>query len=133
MDFDFYEKYEEQFIGATYIKNHHGPTPVEFKKIIEDMIENTEIRKVKDSYFKYPQTKYLPLKKYDPTQLKAHEKETIDEVINRLSDMNASQISEYSHGDIPWLGTENGEPINYEAVFYRTVQYSARYNQDTDV
>src|SRR3990170_1823251 len=26
MDFDFYEKYEEQLIGATYQKNKYGPT-----------------------------------------------------------------------------------------------------------
>src|SRR3989344_537430 len=32
IDFDFYEKYEEQLIGASYIKNHYGPTPVEFVK-----------------------------------------------------------------------------------------------------
>ena len=28
IDFDFYEKYEEQLIGATYIKNRYGPTPI---------------------------------------------------------------------------------------------------------
>ena len=33
IDFDYYEKFEEQLIGATYIKNHFGPTPVEFKKL----------------------------------------------------------------------------------------------------
>jgi len=27
IDFNFYEKYEEQLIGATYKKNHHGPPP----------------------------------------------------------------------------------------------------------
>jgi transcriptional regulator with XRE-family HTH domain len=32
IDFDFYEKYEEQLIGATYVKNHYGPTPLEFRK-----------------------------------------------------------------------------------------------------
>ena len=35
IDFDYYEKFEEQLMGSTYIKNHHGPTPVEFKKIVE--------------------------------------------------------------------------------------------------
>ena len=35
IDFDYYEKYEEQLIGAKYIKNTHGPTPVAFAKIIE--------------------------------------------------------------------------------------------------
>ena len=28
IDFDFYEKFEEQLIGATYIKNHYCPTPI---------------------------------------------------------------------------------------------------------
>lgn len=127
IDFDFYEKYEEQLIGATYIKNHYGPTPVEFKKIVEKMISDEEIFKVEHTYFKYPQTKYLPLRRADLSKLiMANEIEVIDDVLNRLSDMNASQISEYSHGDVPWLTTEDQEVIEYESVFYRTPPYSVR-------
>lgn len=126
IDFDFYEKYEEQLIGATYIKNRYGPTPVEFKKIVEKMINDKQIMTVKDSYFDYPQTKYLPLRKADLSRLKANEVELIDGVLNKLSDMNASQISDYSHNDVPWLTTENGKVIEYEAVFYRTPMYSVR-------
>ena len=33
IDFDYYEKFEEQLMGAKYIKNHFGPTPVAFPKI----------------------------------------------------------------------------------------------------
>jgi len=125
IDFDFYEKYEEQLIGATYIKNHFGPTPKEFVKIVKEM-EEKELIKIKNEYFQYPQTKYLPLRKPDLKILQAHELEIIDEVINRLSEMNATQISEYSHGDVPWLTTENGKIIDYESVFYRTAPYSVR-------
>lgn len=49
IDFNYYEKYEEQLIGATYLKNQHGPTPIEFKKIIEKMIKDKEIEKVKST------------------------------------------------------------------------------------
>ncbi|MBW1641840.1 MAG: DUF4065 domain-containing protein [Deltaproteobacteria bacterium] len=125
IDFNFYEKYEEQLIGATYIKNHHGPTPKEFIKVVEEM-EGKEIVKVKEKYFEYPQTKYLPLRKSDLTQFKAHEKEMIDDVLNTLSNMNASEISEYSHNDVPWQTAEDGEVIEYESVFYRTSPYSVR-------
>ena len=125
IDFDFYEKYEEQMIGATYIKNHYGPTPVEFKKIVGQMTDK-EIDRVKSSYFNFPQTKYLPLRKPDLTKLKASEVEIIDSVLSKLSDMNAGQISDYSHNDVPWLTTEEGEIIEYEAVFYRTAPYSVR-------
>ncbi|MDR4504088.1 MAG: DUF4065 domain-containing protein [Candidatus Scalindua sp.] len=132
IDFNFYEKYEEQLIGATYIKNHHGPTPKEFVKIVKEL-EGKDLVKVQDKYFQYPQTKYLPLRKPDLTQFKAHEKEAIDDVLNSLSNMNASEISEYSHNDVPWQTTEDGEIIEYEAVFYRTPPYSVRNYSEKEI
>lgn len=133
IDFDFYEKYEEQLIGASYIKNHYGPTPVEFKKIVEEMTADRDIIKVDDRYFKYPQTKYLPLRDADLKCLKANEIELINDVLSRLSHMNASQISEYSHNDVPWLTAENQTIIEYESVFYRTPSYSVRAGIDADI
>ena len=131
IDFDFYEKFEEQLIGATYIKNKYGPTPVEFKKIVRKMIEDKDIVKLEDNYFAYPQTKYIPKRKPDLSVLKAHEITVIDEVLNKLSEMNAAQISEYSHNDVPWLTVKDGEIIEYESVFYRTPPYSVReYGED---
>ncbi len=125
MDFDYYEKYEEQLIGATYKKNHYGPTPLEFRKIVDRML-GKEIMEVKDKYFGYPQRKYLPLRKPDLSKLKGNEIQVVDKVLERLSDMNAAQISDYSHNDVPWLTTEEGKIIGYEAVFYRTPAYSVR-------
>lgn len=133
IDFDFYEKYEEQLIGATYRKNHYGPTPIEFKEIVNDMISNKELIKVENEYFNYPQIKYLPLREPDLSVLKAHELELIDEVLNKLSHMNAKEISEYSHNDVPWLVTEEGEIIEYETVFYRTKPYSVRSYSDDEI
>ncbi|MGA2534021.1 MAG: type II toxin-antitoxin system antitoxin SocA domain-containing protein [Candidatus Aminicenantales bacterium] len=126
IDFDHYERYEEQLIGATYKKNKYGPTPMEFRKVIDQMIEANEIVKIPDKYFNYPQTKYLPLRNPDLSQLSAPEMDIIDHVLNRLSDMNAGQISEYSHNDVPWLTADEGGIIRYEAVFYRTPAYSVR-------
>jgi len=131
IDFDFYEKYEEQLIGATYFKNRYGPTPAEFQKIVKNMVKTQEVIKVESKYFQYPQTKYLPLKRADLSKLKANEIEVIDDVLNKLSDMTATLISDYSHKDIPWLTTEEGKIIEYESVFYRTPPYSVReYDED---
>ncbi len=128
IDFDFYEKYEEQIIGATYIKNDYGPTPKEFQKIIKIM-KDKDLVQIVSRYFQYPQTKYLPLRGPDLRKLKANEIKLIDDVLEKLSDMNASQISDYSHHDIPWLTTEDNGIIDYEKVFYRTSDYSVRiYN-----
>ena len=126
IDFDYFEMYEEQLVGASYMKNHHGPTPIEFKKIVDRMIEEKEIEKVKSEYFSFPQTKYLPLRTADLSTFKANEINIIDKVLRRFADMNASQISEYSHKDIPWMTTETGKIIPYESVYYRTAPYSVR-------
>jgi transcriptional regulator with XRE-family HTH domain len=133
IDFDFYEKYEEQLIGATYLKNNYGPTPAEFTEIVNKMIEDKEIEKIKSEYFTYPQIKYLPLGRSDLSKLKANEVEVIDQVLDKLSDMNAAQISEYSHNDVPWLIAEDKESIEYEAVFYRKSPYSVREYSSEDI
>ena len=131
IDFDYYEKYEEQLIGATYIKNHYGPTPVEFKDIVEDMIKRGEIVRVTSKYFNHPQRKYLPVKNPDLTKLKdARELQHIDEVLARLSDKNAMELTEYSHEDIPWVIAKDNKPLDYEAVFYRTPKTSVRNYDD---
>jgi transcriptional regulator with XRE-family HTH domain len=126
IDFDYYEKYEEQLVGATYLKNKYGPTPLEFRKIVEQMKAKRQIIEVKDKYFEYPQKKYLPLRKPDVGILKGNEMEVVDDVLDRLSNMSARQISNYSHNDVPWLTTDEGKVIEYEAVFYRTPDYSVR-------
>jgi len=131
IDFDHYERYEEQLIGATYQKNKYGPTPMEFQKIVEKMMAAREIARMPDKYFSYPQTKYLPLRESDLSFLNAREKATIDNVLDRLSEMNARQISDYVHHDVPWLTTDEGKIIPYEAVFYRTAPYSQRNDDDS--
>ncbi len=132
IDFNYYEKYEEQLTGATYIKNKYGPTPIELTKIIDQMEEMDEIRIIKDQYYGYPQKRYIPLKKADLTKLKASEKEIIDQVVNQLSDKTAAEISKYSHEDVPWKATKEKEAIDYELVFYRMPAYSVRSYPDED-
>lgn len=130
IDFDFYERYEEQLIGAVYIKNRYGPTPTHFKKLVEEMEDDGSLESVSSKYFKYKQTKYLPRRMPDLSLLSARELQMIDEVINRLGHMTATQLSDYSHGDTPWLGAEEGGEISYEMVFYRTPEYSVRSYPD---
>lgn len=130
IDFDYYEKYEEQLMGLTYIKNHHGPTPKEFIKVIEKMKNEEELEEVKSQYFKYEQLKYLPLITADLSKLNGRELEMIDAVLARLSNMSASELSEYSHLDVPWMTHDEGEEINYESVFYRNDPYSVRQYSD---
>ena len=130
IDFDFYEKFEAQLTGSRYMKNHYGPTPVEFKKIIESMKQKGEIEQVKSKYFQYDRRKYLPRREPDLSNLSGREIKHIDEVLARLSGKNANELTEYSHSDIPWRVHKNGEIISYESVFYRDQDHSVRNYED---
>jgi len=125
-DFNYYELYEEHLTGAKYRKLPYGPVPQKLDTIIGQMIEKGLIQRIKTEYYNKIQTRYIPLIKADLTELKASEKEVIDRVIQQLSDWSAAAISNYSHKDMPWLATKEGEEINYELAFYREAPFSVR-------
>lgn len=125
-DFNYYELYEEHLTGAMYRKLPYGPVPQKLDLIIGQMIDKGKLQRVKTVYHGYPQTRYLPLEKPDLTELRASEKEIIDKVIEQMSDWSAAAISHYSHKDIPWLASKDGEEINYELAFYRESPFSVR-------
>lgn len=128
IDFDYYEKFEEQLIGATYIKNHYGPTPVMFATFIERLETQGKVEKIKSKFYKHEQTKYLvnPELPLDLSVLSAQELAHIDWEIDRLGNLTASQISALSHLDTPWVAAKEREPLEYEHVFYRPAETSVR-------
>ena len=126
-DFNYYELYEEHLTGAKYHKLAFGPVPQKLSIVIHKMIkEDKSIQRIKTDYHHYKQTRYLPLKKANLKELKASEKEVLDRVIEQFSDWSAKVISEYSHKDIPWLVSKDGEAIDYELALYREAPYSVR-------
>ena len=125
-DFNYYELYEEHLTGAKYRKLPFGQVPQKLDTIIDQMIKKGQLQRVKTVFHGYPQTRYLPLEKADLTELRASEKEIIDRVIEQMSDWSAAAISNYSHKDMPWLASKEGEEINYELVFYRDAPFSVR-------
>lgn len=132
-DFNYYELYEEHLTGAKYRKLPYGPVPQKMEMIISQMIDKRQIQRIKTEYHGYIQTRYLPLEKADLTCLKASEKEILDKVIEQMSDWSAATISNYSHKDMPWMASKEGEVIDYELVFYREVPFSVRnYGDETE-
>lgn len=125
-DFNYYELCEEHLTGAKYRKLPFGPVPQKLDTIINQMIDNGQLQRVKSEFHGFPQTRYLPLEKADLTKLRASEKEIIDRVIEQMSDWSAAAISKYSHKDMPWLASKEGEVIHYELSFYRDAPYSVR-------
>ena len=64
--------------------------------------------------------------------LNGKEQEHIEWELQRLSDLTATQLSNLSHKDVPWISAENGKQLDYESVFYRTLETSVRDYGDTN-
>lgn len=121
IDFDYYEKTGRSITGLTYVRNHFGPTPArDFASVVEGMKANEEVEVVETKYFNNTQKKYLPNRTPELDVLSASEVKHIDETLLRLGDKSAKELSELSHYDTPWLTAEEGRPIAYRGVFYRT-------------
>jgi transcriptional regulator with XRE-family HTH domain len=125
-DFNCYEMYEEHLSGMSYRKLPFGPIPQNIDPILNQMLENMQIQRVKTTWQEHAQTRYIPLIKADLTTFKANEKEIIDRVIEQLGDWSVSALNNYSQKDMPWLATKDGELIAYELVFYREFPFSVR-------
>ena len=126
IDFDYYELHEQPLIGATYIKNHYGPTPISFAKIVKQMETEGRLVEVKSKFFDRDQTKYIPVTEADVSHLTGRELNHIDNELERLSHFTARQLSELSHKDTPWIVAKDKEVIDYEHVFYRPEETSVR-------
>lgn len=126
IEFNYYERYEEHLIGATFKKLQFGPVPQKMDQILLKMESKHQVKSIKTEYHGFIQKRFIPLAKPDLKQLSAAEIETIDQVINQLSDYTARGISDYSHKDMPWKATKDGEIIDYELAFYREPPFSAR-------
>jgi hypothetical protein len=131
IDFDYYELYEEQLIGLTYIRNHYGPTPLEFDDFARAMEERGELSQRTRIYHGLQQTRFFAEEEPDLGLFSGRELALVDSVLNRHSDLNAMALSALSHRDTPWLAAKDGQPIDYESVFYRSPETSVRsYSPD---
>jgi transcriptional regulator with XRE-family HTH domain len=131
-DFNYYELYEEQMTGAAYRKLPYGPVPQRMDAVLQHMIESDMLQRVKTEYHGFAQARYLPLKRADLRLLKASEKEVIDRVIEQMGDWSATAISDWSHKDMPWMATADGDEIDYELAFYREQPFSVRNYDDVE-
>lgn len=132
-DFNYYEIYEEHLSGAIYRKMNFGPVPQNMEVVVKEMIDANQIERFKTTFHGYPQTRFIPLIKPNLKLLKASETDVLDKVIEQFSDWSASAISEYSHKDMPWLASQDGEVIDYELAFYREAPFSVRNYEEENV
>lgn len=130
-DFNHYEIYEEHLTGLKYRKLASGPFANRLDGLLSGMNDDGLLQKVKapaHSSASIPKgtIRLLPLRKANLSEMKASEKETLDQALLQMSDWSEEAIVEYTLRDMPVYTTQVGKEINFELVFYREAPYSVR-------
>lgn len=125
-DFNFYELYEKPLSGEIYVHKPRGPIPKDFLKAKDELIQEKRIKEEVVLVIDYNKYVYESLKDPLISNFSDDEIEVLENNILTLGDMSSSEISKYSHGDLPWEISDDDEDLIYESVFYRDPEYSVR-------
>lgn len=125
-EFDRFELTGERLTGMDFVKLPRGPAPAWFDFAIKRMTEEESIVPVNAKYMGYVQQRYMINEKVPDNLRTGEKKKFIDRLINKLQDMNATEISHYSHGDLPWQATKDMEMIDISLANERNYPYSAK-------
>lgn len=129
-EFDRYELTWQRLTWLDFIKLPKWPAPENFDFIINRMEKEWVIIPVMATYMWYTQQRYMINERISENLLQWEEKIYVNREIERLKNMNVSEICEYSHGDIPWKATPDMEVIDIDLANHRMYPYSAKIREE---
>ncbi len=130
-DFNHYEKYWKSITWDIYIKYPMWPVPKNIDWVLALMKQSNMIQEIENNYYGYKQIKYIPNTLTDKNVFSLLEIEDLDIVINTYSDKTWKQLTEFSHGDIPFKATKQiWDEISYTLAHYREWIYSVGNEED---
>ncbi|MFA6349575.1 MAG: type II TA system antitoxin MqsA family protein [Candidatus Omnitrophota bacterium] len=113
MDFLFFQKFSLSISGNCYLHLKYGPVPDGYDLIIGIMMNEKLIDK--EEVFKHDCAQELlkPSMQSDKAIFSKEEVFVMNYVLEKFKDFTCKEISEYSHKEIPYKNTDEGEVISY--------------------
>ncbi len=104
--------------GAEYQKLPFGPAPRHLAPVREKLLRDNDARLVERiDALGYVHHRLIPQRDPRADVFTADELRLVDEVIETLRAMSATEVSELSHREAGWQLVEEGETIPYELAF----------------
>jgi hypothetical protein len=117
-DFRAFQRYGRPITGATYIKLEHGPAPRGGGSVLDLLRLGNRIQVIDEDAYGYTQNRVVAIDEPDPAAFNEAELAIVDEVIERFSHLNNTDIRNLSHRDfVGWDMVDERDPIPYESVF----------------
>ncbi len=100
--------------GTTYLHFPHGPHPENWYQVREQMEQNGDVEIVYETAVPgYQQYRIIPRRTADLERLSPADRGCLEAQVQRFGSFNAAGIEQYSHQEVGWLSTEDGQPIPY--------------------
>lgn len=116
-DFRAYGYRGESITGSQYIHNHYGPTARAMMPARNKLEEAGRFHMEERRFFEQKQNRPIANSNPNLAVFEKDEIELVDQIIEEFWDYTANQLSEETHTYIPWMVTEQGEEIPYNAVY----------------
>ncbi len=117
-DFSAVRKLGHPITGAEYQRLRHGPAPRRLPPVRDRLVRNGEARRERrPDGLGYVHDDLIPERQPRTELFAAEELRVVDEVIETLREMSATQVSELSHREAGWQLVDEGETIPYELAF----------------
>lgn len=120
LDFDFFEKYGRSVTGDQYLRFENGPVPRMAEKLLKEMSGKSikiSRRKVADGY--RDQQHIEALAPFDVSVFDKEEILLLEELASKWQRFSGAEMKSASHGEAPWIATEQNGIIDYNLAYYR--------------
>ena len=106
--------------GTTYVRLDHGPYPDNWRAVKQSLEHAGTIRVSHEQIPNgYSRQRWLPGQSAAADSLTEQERKFLDEQLHRFAGFNARQIEEYSHDEVGWRVTDQGQAIPYNLAGLR--------------
>jgi len=103
--------------GVEYQKLANGPAPRRLLPVRKQLIDDGAVCRFEDEYFGRTVHRLIPLREANTEIFGEGELRIVDQVLEALWGMTASEVSDRSHEEMGWQMVDVGETIPYSSAF----------------
>lgn len=109
-----YQQTGRPITGSNYVHMDHGPYPEDWRSMVDQLQREDVVRiDFEDGSGNYQRRRPLLGQKATATALSDRDRAILDDQLRRFARFNARDIEEYSHDELCWLITVQGETMPY--------------------
>jgi hypothetical protein len=128
-DIEHFRRHGRTITGAEYQKLEWGPAPRRLLPVREQLINSGQAEQVKTQSGDWVEQRLVPRRAPDISVFTPEELTVIDDVVERMRPLTASQISDLSHREPAWFLPAMQDTIEPELAYLRPARLTPKVRE----